>query len=70
MNKSIGQPKIKEVLIFDFQMKYNGFPYTLGEKKAMRKNQSTKPPSLVVVFLSKSGERLYSATKILRDVGG
>lgn len=39
MNKSIGQPKIKEVLIFDFQKKGIVFSYTLGRKKAMRKNQ-------------------------------
>jgi hypothetical protein len=33
MNKSIGQPKIKEILIFDFQKKGNVFfIYPRGEK--------------------------------------
>jgi hypothetical protein len=33
------RPIINEVLIFDFQKKWNGFSYTLGGKKAMRKNR-------------------------------
>jgi hypothetical protein len=31
---------INKVLIFDFQRHCNNFPYTLEEKKAMRKNRS------------------------------